>query len=326
MNIENINFNITKMQRIVPYIGFGTPRRVTFMGTLVNANNRSKNTENSLIWGNIKNMVRNYTSKPIPFTNVVIKANTSTITALTNDKGYFEAEIYFEDCLSPGWHKAIYLYNNQVGKEIIQEEKFLVIDNKTRRAVISDIDDTIVKSYSYSFYRKLWTLLTLNESTRKINEHILLFYNHFRGELIPFFYVSNSEKNLYHYWLTMMQNKGFPPGPLLLNDHRFGLKELMFSGNKIKQHKWDKIEGLFSIFPFIQFILFGDNGQRDAFIYSRLAERYPGRILCVYIVKAKRGKIKKEYIEIFEKNNIDLIFIKNMDEALNHAMQKGLIK
>ena len=314
-----------KLQKIIPYIGYGTPHEVHLMGSLVNETKRTESLENDSKWVNAKRMIQNFYSKPIKYTNVSIIVNELAFNVQTDKKGYFEVKCHFEKELSVGWHTAQYSFKNNKGENIIKSESFLIVDEKSTSGVISDIDDTIVESYSYLFFRKLWIMLTSNETTRKITKNISGFYKRLYSEFNPFFYVSSSEKNLYPYWMLLMKRRGFPPGPLLLNEFRYGFRQLMFSGNGNHQHKYDKIAHLLNFYKNMLFILVGDNGQKDVQIYYQLVRDFPNRIKSVYIVQVRKRKIKKEIIKMIETHNIDLIITKNLDEAIEHAIQKGFI-
>ncbi|GAB4251705.1 MAG: hypothetical protein Tsb0034_30590 [Ekhidna sp.] len=269
-------------------------------------------------------MIQNFSTRPIKNCSVSITVSGKQLVTQTDDRGYFETKFQFEDDLEEGWHTAYYEVVD--GPDIEGTTgKFLIVGKQPGMGVISDIDDTIVKSYAYRFFKKLWVLLTKNEVTRKLTQNIHTFYNELHAEKNPFFYVSSSERNLYTFWVTLLRKRGFPDGPLLLDRSKFGIKQLLFSGKGHHEGKYQSIVHLLSLYRQMKFVLIGDNGQRDIQIYAGIVEQFPDRIASVYIVKVKEGHLSRTVRQTFKKSNVDVVITKNIDEALSHARLKGII-
>ena len=97
----------------------------------------------------------------------------------------------------------------------------------------------------------------------------------------PIFYVSSSPWNLYDLLTDFMDVHAIPTGPLFLQD--FGLDRDKFISADHDEHKITHIERLLDLYPKLPFILIGDSGQADPEIYSTILEKYPTRILAIYI-------------------------------------------
>ena len=78
----------------------------------------------------------------------------------------------------------------------------------------------------------------------------------------------------------------------------------------------------------LKFILIGDSGQRDAEIYSEIVKEFPGRIAAIYIrdvSKRKKGTRVKKIGEGLEASGVEMLLVKDTEEAASHAISKGFI-
>tara|TARA_Y100000114_G_scaffold156987_1_gene186416 strand:- start:5826 stop:6770 length:945 start_codon:yes stop_codon:yes gene_type:complete len=313
-----------KIQKIIPYVGYGKPNEVYLMGSVILEREKIKSHALDSRWSNSKRMIQNFSSRPIKNCSISVTVNEKKLVAQTDDRGYFETKFQFEDDLEEGWHTAYYEVVDGPDMEG-KTGKFLIVGKESSMGIISDIDDTIVKSYAYTFFKKLWVLLTKNETTRKLTQNIHTFYNKLHAEENPFFYVSSSERNLYTFWVTLLQERGFPDGPLLLNRSKFGIKQLLFSGKGHHEGKYQSIVHLLSLYRQMKFVLIGDNGQRDIHIYASIVEQFPDQIASVYIVKVKERHLSSTVRHTFKKSGVDVVITKDIDEALSHARLKEII-
>ena len=76
----------------------------------------------------------------------------------------------------------------------------------------------------------------------------------------------------------------------LLNYHKIPVDGLISNRwapiRKTYPYKYRKLTGLFNYFKDDQFILIGDNTGGDSRAYKEMAEKYPGRVLAIYIHSA----------------------------------------
>lgn len=314
-----------KHPKIIAYTGFGTPEKVFLSGSVVLEKNHRQSRESDSEWRNARRMIQRFFLKPVACAEIAVETGKYKTCATTDEKGYFETRIHFEEKLPAGWHSAIYSFISAKGEKIVSEGKFIIIGETSKRGIISDIDDTIVKSYSFHAFKKLWTLLSKNDKTRKLTPFARGFYNRLHSPVNPFFYVSSSERNLYSFWKQILDERGFPPGPVILTEMKYGIVDLLTGGKVHFNHKYEKIAGLFNLYQHMNFILIGDNGQKDVEIYAKLAVDFPGRIQSVYIVRARNKSVDKSYIQLFESNHIGLVIAKNLEEAVIHASSAGFV-
>ena len=95
-----------------------------------------------------------------------------------------------------------------------------------------------------------------------------------------FFYVSTGSWSFYDTLQEFVQLRGFPVGPMFLTDWGPTERYLRRSG---AEHKRTAIRRLLEAYPGMQFVLFGDSGQRDALTYEEMAREFPGRVRLIVI-------------------------------------------
>ncbi len=165
--------------------------------------------------------------------------------------------------------------------------------NGFHAGVISDIDDTILVSHVGNHIKRLQHLLAKNAYRRKPVSRMASAYRKLESKNLGMFYVSNSEANLYPMIHTFLGHQGFPEGPLFLKPYK-RWKDLLKPKKKIhfSKHKKEKIQEILELFRSKNFILIGDDSQKDAEIYEELANQNPGRIKGIFIRKTGRNPDK----------------------------------
>ena len=91
--------------------------------------------------------------------------------------------------------------------------------------------------------------------------------------------------------------------------------------------KHKEITNILKTYPKLKFILIGDCGQHDPYIYMSLANNYPGKIMAIYLVKVNH-KRKMLRVEMLYDNykTIPVLLVANTKEAINHAKLHGFTK
>jgi phosphatidate phosphatase APP1 len=159
------------------------------------------------------------------------------------------------------------------------ECQVLIPSPYARFGVISDIDDTILRTYVRNRARMLYLTLVYNPLTRLSFEGTMELYRGLRecGHGAPFFYVSKSMWNLFPLLESFIAHQSLPRGPLILR--QMGL----FKPRPSVPHKANVIAELLELYPQLPFILIGDSGERDLDIYLHAARANPGRIPAILI-------------------------------------------
>ncbi|RED97531.1 phosphatase domain-containing protein [Marinoscillum furvescens] len=241
---------------------------------------------------NALEMYRRYRVKPAKGQQVFLHIDGLQYEAVTSAKGFFK----FEISTPTG---ATTIPANVVVKQAREIScKVSVEVSNPDVLIVSDVDDTVLVSHATNIWKKLYLLLTKNHESRKTFEGICDLFGDLtqNAENSKFFYVSSSEWNLYDFLKDFMSFHELPGGVFLLQDLKSGLRDLFKSGRGSHRHKYDKIKHLINFYPEAKFMLIGDSGQHDPFIYRELAEEFPERIKHIFIRdvrKSRREEIRK---------------------------------
>ena len=160
-------------------------------------------------------------------------------------------------------------------------------------------------SHSTKIVRKLALILFRNAHTRKTIPYIKNWHGYIRDlndstHPRDFFYVSNSEWNLYDFLVDFFTINELPKGVFFLQQLKKGIRDLISTGKVNDNHKKNSIEFLLRFYPNKQYILIGDNGQKDMEIYREVVERYHNRIKGVIIRKLPYIKNEKKITKFQE--------------------------
>jgi phosphatidate phosphatase APP1 len=147
-------------------------------------------------------------------------------------------------------------------------------------AVVSDIDDTVVKTYVVDKLKMATTVLTKNAHQFEPVVGAASSYTAAKAAgAVAFFYVSGSPQNLYLRLRTFLDDHAFPRGPLLLKN--LG-EDALFAHDGYKRQR---LERLAADFPRLRFVLVGDSGERDPEIYRAFQAAHRDRVVAVVIRK-----------------------------------------
>ncbi|MEV7971605.1 phosphatase domain-containing protein [Cellulomonas sp. NPDC089187] len=156
-----------------------------------------------------------------------------------------------------------------------------IIDPDTRRAVISDIDDTVLVTLVPRPHVALWNFLLRSETSRHAVPGMPELYQQLTADgHTPVFYLSNGAWNTAGALGRFLGRVGLPSGPLLLTDFGPTGEALFRSGHA---HKASTLLRLADEFPDTRWILIGDNGQHDPELYRAFDAARPGRVAAVAI-------------------------------------------
>ena len=171
----------------------------------------------------------------------------------------------------------------------VRSKGHVLVPHGARFGVISDLDDTVVRSSATSVLKMAWIVLRNNAHTRLPFEGVAAFYRALQlgpdsRSSNPVFYVSSSPWNIYDMLVDFLNVHGVPHGPLFLKD--WSLTVL----GKHRGYKLGVIRRLLSTYQDLPFVLIGDSGEEDPEIYLQAVREHPGRVIAVYIRDVTSGK------------------------------------
>ena len=332
--------NKIKNVLITPYRSYGTKHHLYLLGRVLD-DEPLKIVENQSLLQTVKNTYRQFDSFEIRGAQVDLHIDDLLdLSTSTNKEGYYLFDKTIIEDLSvkadeEGWVMVHLHYRGAKGK--IQKEEddhfqgeLLIPEDNAEYGVISDIDDTILKTDVTSFLklRLLKNSLLTNAYQRiPLKGAPELYQQLHRGKSgqnkNPIFYLSNSPWNLYQYLKLFLDFNKFPKGPILLRNFRGPLDRSL---KPEKPHKQKEIINILKTYPKLNFILIGDSGEHDASIYTEIAAQYPDRILAIYLrsVNHKRQMQRIQSI-VDDFKTVPLLMMDTSKEAGEHARDNGFI-
>ena len=280
-----------KPVQIVPYRGFGNGQELYLKGRVLEDKGLKPPEDNDTVWENILAMYKRFESDEIP--NVRVRAHFQGIEQVitTDEEGYFTVRLPLSEPLSPGraWHEVeLELLDEVVPGQgaVTATGQVLVPPFHSHFGVISDVDDTVLKSDATNLFKAARLAFLNNARTRLPFPGVAAFYRALQSGpdsslFNPIFYVSSSAWNLYDLLADFCNVHGIPKGPFMLRD--LGIDKENFLRASHLNHKLAQIEHIMGTYPELPFILIGDSGQHDPEIYHQVINDFPGRVKTIYI-------------------------------------------
>mgnify|MGYP005755703895 FL=1 len=342
--LDNLTFKLkdklwqNRPLHIMSYRSYGTPERLYVKGRVLVDKGITRSEEEQTTWENLLNMYRRFESDEIPNARVQLTLQGQEHDITTDAEGYFvlniepQKPLELEDIWHPIEIELVEAPVRNFESGIKETAYVLVPPPDAEYGIISDIDDTIVRTGATSMLETGKNVLLNNAHTRIPFHGVSQFYQSLQlgrngKRNNPFFYVSSSPWNNYDLLYHFLELNDIPQGPLLLRD--FGIDETKLGHSDHMSHKYKEIENILITYPKLNFILIGDSGQQDAAIYREVVRNYPGRIMAVYIrdvdIPKHAKKVEKIFDEFKAEGEVEMLLVKDTAAAAEHAAKQGYI-
>ena len=316
---------------ILPYRGYGTSTELFLRGRVLEEAGISHAARDDAVWKNVLNMARRFASDEVAGARVRASFEGLHVETTADVEGFFEVRFRLAESLDGpgGWR--------QVGLELlsppspgggrVRSKGHVLVPHGARFGVISDLDDTVVRSSATSVLKMAWIVLRNNAHTRLPFEGVAAFYRALQlgpdsKSSNPVFYVSSSPWNIYDMLVDFLNVHGVPHGPLFLKD--WSLTVL----GKHRGYKLGVIRRLLSTYQDLPFVLIGDSGEEDPEIYLQAVREHPGRVIAVYIRDVTSGKRDDELRAMAgeaRKLGTEMVAVPDTTTAAEHAASIGLV-
>lgn len=297
--------NQSRVNMLLPYMGYYAYNRIYLKGRIINRRMVIEQ-QNPSIWRNLKNNIHRFSTVKYGSVHVTLNYNNTEIHTYTDSEGYFvfdQVIIGQNPDLSYWSTGVIKIKDSKIG-EIETEARIMNISPQDKRAIICDIDDTIMESHVSSWLKlkMLFYSFTRSAIQRDPVEYMSKFLNvifNAGSYRRPIFYVSNSPWNIYDFIVKFISHHGFPEGPIFLRD--YGI-QLIKRKKTDPIHKIETIGKLFNTLSDYTFVLIGDSSERDIDHYIDIYCRYPSRVDGIFLRdvgnETKRELIQEKIIKI----------------------------
>lgn len=319
---------------ILPYRGYGTRRALFLKGRVLERKGITRSSARDTIWRNLRNMAKRFMSDEVPGARVRALFGGSTLETVADEEGFFEVRFDLPEPLEgrTAWYPVDLelLWPEARDQTEARTTGEVLITPEARFGVISDLDDTVVKSSATDLLKMARIVLINNAYTRLPFEGVAEFYRALqRGgtgrEFNPIFYVSSSPWNLYDLFVDFLDVHGVPAGPLFLKD--WGPATV----GRHRAHTLAVIRRLFDAYPDLPFVLIGDSGRRDPEIYHQTVREYPGRVRAVYIREVETEETEERADEVraiareLGEMDVEMVHAQDTAAAARHALENSLI-
>jgi len=325
---------------VEPHRGYGTPTLLRVSGHVVDgsAGEPAPEPRNGL-WADLRATVRRYVESRVMGARLTVGLGEARIAAVSDSDGFFATELAVEPDdrgdAAVVWRALTVTLeqvpgSRQASHDVVAE--VMVVPEGTRFAVVSDIDDTVMKT-GIGDLRRNWRRVIRSDPRRRETFPGLpelyraLAFDAAGVQRQPIFYVSSASWGFYPLFARFLELQQIPAGPLLLKN--YGLdREQWFAGSHAV-HKTRSIERLFETYPDLRFILVGDSGQHDARIYRDLVAQYGDRVLAVWIRdvsrRAERRAEIQSLVEELRRSGVPATFGPHLLTAAEQAAEAGWI-
>ena len=257
---------------VVPYTGYGAPGWVRVMGrVMVSRPGQGRPRKPGKVRG-----WRSFTTvsaKDAPFT---VEVSGRRHEAVADRSGFIDTVV--EADLEPGWRTVLL----SSGDAEPVEAPVRVVDPTVTFGVVSDIDDTVMVTILPRPLLAAWNTFVLDEHARAAVPGMAVLYERLTAAHpgAPTLYLSTGAWNVAPALTRFLSRHLYPPGPLLLTDWGPQRDRFFRSG---RAHKLAALNRLAEDFPWIRWLLIGDDGQHDPEIYRTFAEAHPDQVAAVAI-------------------------------------------
>ncbi|AEI51268.1 App1 family protein [Runella slithyformis] len=315
------------------YHGYGHKENMILYGHVLAGHSFPQNKYNNNAFINTINLIKLFMVDPMPGARVHLQWGQQDFYTLTEFDGFFKFEWASATDVEAGWHRVAVHLLSEEGQVLTTGVGEIFVPHSTQYGFISDIDDTVLVSHSATMGKKLRVLFTKNPRARRSFADVVKFYQllamaHTEPPVPnPFFYVSSSEWNLYDNLNEFFRHNDLPKGAFLLNTIKKWY-QLLQTGTSKHEGKLMRVVRILHAFPKQQFVLLGDNSQKDPEIYTMVANKYPDRIIALYIrnIRPEKEAMALEMLSSVQNKAIAICLFKHTDEAIRHSKMIGLIE
>lgn len=261
-----------RVPTVVPFVGYGGKGWIRVLGRVVL---RKPGLAPADRFRSVRGW-RSFTSIPVRHAEVTVTANDVVGRVRADRGGVIDARV--EADLPAGWSTVRLSIDGHDGVDF----SVFVVDESTTFGVVSDIDDTVMVTALPRPFLAAWNSFVLDEHARTPVAGMAVLYERLvrTHPDAPVVYLSTGSWNVVPTLTRFLSRNLYPRGPLLLTD--WGLNSERWFRNG-PEHKLSSLERLATEFPGIRWLLIGDDGQHDEFIYGDFARRHPDRVRAVAI-------------------------------------------
>lgn len=317
---------------IVPYRGYRSADVLFMRGRVLQYRDVDARLGDS-IWRNALNNYRRFESDEVPFATIKATFGEQNWELQTNQEGYFQlnAPLQLAQHISTSVWQNVHLdllTDSPLTPHVRATGEVMLPSSQAQFGVISDLDDTIIKTHVVSKTKMLYYTFFKNAYSRLAFDGTPALYWALRKGINsklynPIFYVSNSPCNLYDMLAEFIKYNNLPKAPILLRDIAIDNAR---NTPEYANHKRNSVLQILKTYPNLKFVLIGDSGELDADIYTDVSRLFPNQIIGIYI-RAVNDPYRNERVNrlLARQDHTDTLLFYDSLQFAQHAAKQGLI-
>ncbi|MCK2056652.1 DUF2183 domain-containing protein [Methylobacterium sp. 37f] len=318
---------------IETYRGYGSREQVFLIGRVFRQSQRAGNAPNAGWTAELRDIRRRITRRKVAGAVLTARFFGCEEQVVTDRDGYFRIHLHPRLPAPPeaSWHP---MDLDLAGPVPVRAKGQIFIPSaECRRVVISDIDDTIMRTGVANKAKMLWRLFVEDAENRVAFPGAAALYRALYtgpsgAEGNPMLYVSRAPWGIYDMLSEFFAMHRIPVGPVLFL-REWGLSWTSPLPRRAEDHKRDLIERMLALYHDLPFVLIGDSGQHDPEVYAQIVAAHPGRVAAVYIRNVSRDAGRLDEIarlaEVVEAAGSSLVLAADSLAMAEHAAERGLI-
>lgn len=241
---------------------------------------------------NVWRRLREVEGDEIKHEHIIASVNDESFVTRGDDEGYFGFDITTEKALDSGYATIDLQIENHAN---IHKTMTTIIGAEPLVGIISDFDDTIIVSNVTNTIRLGLNTLFKNYKQRTVVPTMLERFEKILAQNpintpSTLFILSGSPLQLFNSVEAFLIYHHFPKHTLILKKVHGANKDPLVDQFA---YKTQKIERLITLYPNMEWVMFGDSGEKDPQVYKAMAERYPKKIKRYYIRDVISGEIRE---------------------------------
>ncbi len=284
-----------------PYRGYGSRTEAFLIGRVFRQSASHGASGREDLAAHLRDIARRIARRAVRGAEVTARCHGAEQRVVTDRDGYFRIHLKFPEP-PPAARPWLTVDLRLEGAHPVEAEvDVFIAPERSRFVVISDIDDTVMRTGVANKLAMLWRLFVEDAEDRSPFPGVAALYRALHDgvserECNPMLYVSRAPWGIYDVLDEFFRLHRIPIGPILFL-REWGLRWTSPLPRRAEDHKQILIRNMLDLYHDLPFVLIGDSGQHDPEIYRQIVDEHPGRVLAVLIRNVSRGEDRVREIE-----------------------------
>ena len=286
---------------VEPYRGYGSADEIFLIGRVFRQSPGIPGEDPESWRAQWRDVRRRIARRKVADAEIVARFGGAETCVVTDRDGYFRVHLHPTVRPSPAdgpWYEVSLTLASE--PPIVATGAVFIPPDTCGYVVISDIDDTVMRTGVANKLTMLWRLFVEDAQSRVAFPGVAALYRALHvgpggNDENPMLYVSRAPWGLYEMLTEFFRQHGIPAGPVLFL-REWGLSWTHPLPRRATDHKQALIGHMLALYRTQPFVLIGDSGQHDPEVYAGIVAAHPGRVRAVYIRNVSKGRERVEEI------------------------------